>query len=38
MTSRFRVSAMLARKLEELGVPPADVLRQAGLPAGLLAQ
>ena len=32
MTSRFRVASMLARKLEELGVSPADVLRQAGLP------
>jgi len=38
MVSRFRVSTTLARKLEELGVPPADVLRQAGLPAGLFDQ
>jgi AraC-like DNA-binding protein len=29
---------MLARKLEELGVPPRDVLRQAGLPSGLFDQ
>jgi AraC-like DNA-binding protein len=35
MTTQFRISSALARKLEELGVPPADVLRQAGLPAGL---
>ena len=38
MTSRFRVSAMLARRLEELRVAPADVLRQAGLPASLFDQ
>jgi AraC-like DNA-binding protein len=38
MTSRFRVSTTLARKLEELGVPPASVLRHAGLPAGLFEQ
>ena len=38
MTSRFRVATTLARKLEELGVLPADLLRQAGLPAGLLDQ
>src|SRR3989441_204969 len=37
-TSRFRVASTLARKLEELGVLPADVLRQAGLPAGLFDQ
>jgi AraC-like DNA-binding protein len=35
MTNRFRISAMLARKLEELGVQPEDVLRQAGLPTRL---
>jgi len=29
---RYRVSAVIATKLEELGVSPADVLRQAGLP------
>jgi AraC-like DNA-binding protein len=38
MTSRFRVATTLARKLEELGVLPADLLRQAGLPAGLFDQ
>jgi hypothetical protein len=32
MSSRFRASTMLARKLEELGVSPVAVLRQAGLP------
>jgi len=35
MISQFRISATLARKIEELGVRPADVLRQAGLPTGL---
>ena len=35
MTNRFRISAALARKLEELGVRPEDVLRQAGLPTRL---
>ncbi len=38
MITRFRISAALARKLEELGVSPADVLRQAGLAAGLFDQ
>jgi AraC-like DNA-binding protein len=38
MTNRFRVSSTLARRLEELGVPPAAVLRQAGLPPGLFEQ
>jgi len=38
MNSRFRVPTMLARKLEELGVRAADVLRLAGLPAGLFEQ
>jgi AraC-like DNA-binding protein len=38
MISRFRVSATLARKIEELGVSPADVLRQAGLPLRLFEQ
>jgi len=37
-TSRFRVSTALPRKLEELGVSPALVLRHAGLPAGLFEQ
>jgi hypothetical protein len=36
MNDRFRVAATLPRKLAELGVPPADVLRHAGLPPGLL--
>lgn len=38
MTHRFRVSTMLVRKLEELGVSPVDVLRYADLPTGLLDQ
>ena len=38
MTNRFRVSSTLARRLEELGLSPEVVLRQAGLPAGLLNQ
>jgi AraC-like DNA-binding protein len=38
MVNRFRVSTLLARKLEELGVSPANVLRRAGLPAGLFEQ
>jgi AraC-like DNA-binding protein len=38
MVNRFRVASTLARKLEELGVSPADVLRQAGLPTGLFHQ
>lgn len=35
MLNLFRVSTTLPRKLEELGVPPALVLRHAGLPPGL---
>lgn len=35
---RFRIATTLARKLDELGVPAADVLRHAGLPAGLFDQ
>ncbi|QOY87080.1 AraC family transcriptional regulator [Paludibaculum fermentans] len=35
MAKRFRVSSLLAGKLEELGVQPAAILRQAGLPSGL---
>jgi AraC-like DNA-binding protein len=35
MTTRFRVASTLARKLEEIGVRPGDVLRRAGLPASL---
>jgi AraC-like DNA-binding protein len=38
MAGRFRVATTLARKLEDLGVRPADVLRRAGLPAGLFDQ
>jgi AraC-like DNA-binding protein len=38
MMNRFRVATTLARKLEEVGVSPADVLRQAGLPSGLFDQ
>jgi AraC-like DNA-binding protein len=38
VNSRFRVASTLAPKLLELGVAPADVLRQAGLPSGLLGQ
>jgi AraC-like DNA-binding protein len=38
MTSRFRVSTTLARRLEELGVLPADALRHARLPLALFEQ
>jgi AraC-like DNA-binding protein len=38
VTNEFRVATTLPRKLEELGVSPADVLRHAGLPAGLFEQ
>jgi AraC-like DNA-binding protein len=38
MTNRFRVASTLPGKLVELGVLPADVLRQAGLPTGLFDQ
>ena len=38
MSERFRVSGLLARQLEEHGVPVAAVLRRAGLPAGWLRQ
>jgi len=38
MTNRFRVSGTLARRLEDLGIPPVAVLRQAGLPMGLFDQ
>lgn len=34
-TNRFRVPSILARKLSDLGVLPAAVLRRAGLPKGL---
>ena len=35
MSNRFRVSSTLPRKLEDLGLSPDTVLRQAGLPGGL---
>ena len=35
MVNRFRVSSTLPRKIQELGLAPETVLRQAGLPAGL---
>jgi AraC-like DNA-binding protein len=35
MTNQFRVPSLLPRKLEELGLSPQRVLRQAGLPIGL---
>lgn len=38
MTDRFRVAGTIARRLEELGVPPGAVLRHAGLPAELFDQ
>jgi len=38
MTNRFRVSSTLPRRLEELGLSPELVLRQAGLPMGLFNQ
>jgi AraC-like DNA-binding protein len=38
MTNRFRVPGMLRRRLEELGLSPVAVLRQAGLPMGLFDQ
>jgi AraC-like DNA-binding protein len=38
MLTRFRLTTTLPRKLEELGVPPADVLRHAGLPAAFFDQ
>ena len=38
MVNRFRVSTQLPRKLTELGVSTAGVLRHAGLPAGLFDQ
>jgi hypothetical protein len=36
--NRFRLSAMLSRRLEELGLSPVVVLRHAGLPIGLFDQ
>jgi AraC-like DNA-binding protein len=38
MANRFRVSSTLPRKLEELGLSPDTVLRQAALPMGLFNQ
>ena len=38
MTNRFRVSSTLPCRLEELGLSPEAVLRQAGLPIGLFSQ
>ena len=38
MPNRFRVSSTLPRRLQELGLSPEAVLRQAGLPMGLLNQ
>jgi len=38
MTNRFRVSGTMARRLEDLGLAPVTVLRQAGLPMGLFDQ
>lgn len=35
MINRFRISTSFARKLEELGVDPEEVLRHAGLPTRL---
>ncbi len=35
MNSRFRIPTAFARKLEELGLQPEDVLRHAGLPTRL---
>lgn len=38
MNLRFRVSSLLPRRLDELGISSAAVLRQAGLPLGLFQQ
>jgi AraC-like DNA-binding protein len=38
MTDRFRVSGTLMKRLEDLGIPPAAVLRQASLPTVLFDQ
>ncbi|MGA3187676.1 MAG: AraC family transcriptional regulator ligand-binding domain-containing protein [Bryobacteraceae bacterium] len=38
MTDRFRISATFSRRLEELGLSPAVVLRHARLPGGLFEQ
>jgi AraC-like DNA-binding protein len=36
MSNRFRLSTMLLRRLEDHGVAPPAVLRQAGLPIGII--
>lgn len=38
MTNRFRLSTMLARRLEDRGISPQAVLRHAGLPSGIFNQ
>jgi AraC-like DNA-binding protein len=38
MTNRFRIAATLGKRLTELGVSPAAVLRRAALPIGLFDQ
>jgi AraC-like DNA-binding protein len=38
MASKFRVSSVVPQRLEELGIPPAAVLRHAGLPVDLFGQ
>ena len=38
MISRFRVSSLLPRRLEELGLSLPTVLRQANLPLGLFSK
>src|SRR6266851_6309481 len=38
MPTRFRVSSIVSRRLEELGLSPVAVLRHAGLPIGLFEQ
>src|SRR5258706_1438114 len=38
MTNRFRVSSIVSRRLEELGLSPVAVLGHAGLPIGLFEQ
>jgi AraC-like DNA-binding protein len=38
MTNQFRVPSLLSRRLDEMGLSPEGVLRQAGLPVGLFHQ
>jgi AraC-like DNA-binding protein len=38
MNNRFRVSSSLVRRLQDVGVSPAAVLRHAGLPPGLFKE